>query len=242
MERSQAVDPDALARMATAIRDADAGSQAELIASLLRNAGARVRIDMEGPRIVLAELGGAQGPIYTIQLHGHTGGHGPTSMHEALATMVEAVRVLAEEGVVGRTQRLFVTIQESFDEPEAAIRDLVGRNLYGDALLSGCTCHLPRRTVIGPRVIVPDGTPADDPLLQAIARACGWADAPAPALETPAGTTFLSEFAARARVPGVAWENRSGPSDGTAADPADLAQGAGAWALTAFHYLEMITD
>lgn len=141
-----------------------------VLAELLRAAGARVRIDhTTGRPIVLAELGGSQGPIYTVQWHGHLDspmsidqgsvldnerlcGRGVAGMKGAIAAMVAACAILARADAVGRTQRVLMTFHGEMLRPYPAIDDLITSNFYGDVLLSGCTCH------ISGTDIAPDGS------------------------------------------------------------------------------------
>lgn len=63
-------------------------------------------------------------------------------MRGALAAMVVAAAALASHDAVGRSQRILMTFHGESGGPHDAALEMVRRNWYGDALLSGCTCHL----------------------------------------------------------------------------------------------------
>lgn len=170
----------AVAELISAESAGSDGSTSVLVEQL-RSAGARVRVDRGmGRPIVLAELGGSQGPIYTVHWHGHLDsplsrdqatvidadrirGRGAAGMHGAVAAMVAAAGILARAEVVGRTQRVLMTFHGDMVAPFEVIDELITSNFYGDALLSGCTCH-----TIGPGTApspalrsIPTGAPGE---------------------------------------------------------------------------------
>jgi acetylornithine deacetylase/succinyl-diaminopimelate desuccinylase-like protein len=162
-EACRRLDGTAIGRLAVDLVTADLRPDIlapEFLMDRFREAGVRARVDRSTDRpVVLAEVGGSQGPIYTIGFHGHldsvrsrdqptilgggtVSGRGIVGMKGALAAMVAAAGALSGSAVVGRTQRVLFVIPSSVEPPIATMDDVIERNLYGDAVISGCRCHL----------------------------------------------------------------------------------------------------
>lgn len=245
--------PGLLADLRSADREPAAHQAlAQVLADRLRAAGARVSVDRtRSAPVVLAELGGAEGPVYTIQWYGHYDVRPPasarpgSSMREALAAMVTATRALASEQAVGRSQRLLMTFHGESSRPASVARELVRRNWYGDGLLSGCTCHLGgrdggeagpfpgRRAYFGP-------SPDND-----LAASIRWATSRVDGSEAAFASTTAGYLGAFSRVgvavAAIAGLNPDGADRDGAAGARELTALARVYAMTSLHYLQVIT-
>ena len=160
-ERARAIDPEPIADLAMRMIElwTPPGSErpmAELAAASLRDAGVTDVVldeEFEGSPSVIARIPGRR-PGPTIQWHGHMDaiatpqgeprregdtihGRGASDMKGAIAAMVEAVKVLAAEGLPDRGSILITWHGLHETGGNVPLHRMIARGIHGDAVITG---------------------------------------------------------------------------------------------------------